>query len=62
MPINFISKYEYDRRINHKKSEYQIVIEEATSGDSIKYWRDEKGVHHVPKRMLEDLIIGIYAE
>jgi len=45
-----------------KKSEYQIVIEEATSGGSIKYWRDERGVYHVPKRMLEDLIIGIYAE
>ena len=45
-----------------KKSEYQIVIEEATSGGSIKYWWDERGVYHVPKRMLEDLIIGIYAE
>ena len=24
---------------------------------SVKYWRDAQGVHHVPKRPLEDLLI-----
>ena len=26
-----------------------VVLEEAAPGDSIKYWRDAAGVHHVPK-------------
>jgi len=27
-------------------------------GGDIRYWRDENGVHHVPKRSLDELIIG----
>ena len=29
----------------------------ASPDGSIKYWRDEAGVHHVPKRSLEDVLI-----
>jgi nitroreductase len=35
-----------------------VVLEEAGPDDSIKYWRDEEGVHHVPKRRLEDIILN----
>jgi nitroreductase len=35
-----------------------VVLEEVDPGGSIKYWRDDDGVHHVPKRRLEDLILG----
>lgn len=35
-----------------------VVVEEAKEGE-IKYWRDEKQIHHVPKRPLNELIIGI---
>jgi hypothetical protein len=35
------------------------VIEEMQPGDSIEYWRDEHGVHHVPKRRMEDIILSV---
>ena len=33
------------------------VIETAENGE-IQYWRDDQNVHHVPKRSLDDVIIG----
>ena len=34
-----------------------IVLEELEKGASTDYYRDEKGVHHVPKRKLDDLLL-----
>jgi len=34
-----------------------VVIEPLGADGNFKYWRDEQGVHHVPKRSLDDLIL-----
>lgn len=36
----------------------KVIIEEVIDPDDIEYWRDDEGVHHVPKRALEDIIIS----
>jgi nitroreductase len=35
-----------------------VVLESVGESGDIRYWRDEQGVHHVPKRAIEDLIVG----
>lgn len=36
-----------------------VVLETTDPGGDTKYYRDENGVHHVPKRTLEDVIVHI---
>lgn len=40
------------------KPKETVVIEPVGPGGSTKYWRDEDGVHYVPKRSLDDLIVN----
>ena len=37
----------------------KVVLETVDSDGSIKYWRDTDGIHHVPKRPLDELILDI---
>ncbi len=39
------------------KPKETVHIEPIGPDGSVKYWRDEQQVHHVPKRTLEDIII-----
>jgi nitroreductase len=36
-----------------------IVIESVGPDGNIKYWRDRSGLHHVPKRPLDEIIIEL---
>lgn len=36
----------------------KVVIEEISRNESIKYWREPDGTHHVPKRKLDDIILS----
>jgi nitroreductase len=36
----------------------KVVIEQVGSDGDVKYWRDDQGVHHVPKRSLDEIIIA----
>jgi nitroreductase len=38
----------------------EIVVEPLGADGSIRYWRDGRGVHHVPKRSLKDIVIESY--
>jgi nitroreductase len=41
------------------KPKESVMIETLEPGGDIKYWRDAEGVHHVPKRTLEELILPL---
>lgn len=56
--LNMPSQYEILLVLALGKPKETIKIETVGPDGSIKYWRDGKGVHHVPKRPLEKIIIG----
>lgn len=42
------------------KPKEEVVIEEFPDNGNYNYWRDKNGVHHVPKRSLQDMIVKKY--
>ena len=39
----------------------EVLIESTADTDgNIRYWRDETGTHHVPKRPLDEIILVMY--
>ena len=56
--LNIPDTYEIVVVLALGKPKEHIVIEPVPASGDIRYWRDAKETHHVPKRSLEELIIG----
>ncbi|HAD82478.1 MAG: nitroreductase [Candidatus Edwardsbacteria bacterium RIFOXYD12_FULL_50_11] len=53
-------QYEIPLVIALGKPAETVVIDDVAVNGSIKYWRDDKQAHHVPKRSLSEMIIKEY--
>jgi nitroreductase len=56
--LDIPSRYEILLVLALGKPGEKVVIEEIGSTGDIKYWRDDAGVHHVPKRSLEEILLA----
>ena len=55
--LNIPGQYDILLVIALGKPREKVCIEETSKSGNIKYWRDEEGVHHVPKRYLGEMIL-----
>jgi nitroreductase len=56
--LSIPDRYEILLSLALGKPKEQVIIEPVGQSGDIKYWRDSLGLHHVPKRALDDIIVG----
>ena len=57
--LNIPDQFEILLVIALGKPAERIEIESVGTKGDIRYWRDDKGIHHVPKRSLDEIILSI---
>jgi nitroreductase len=55
--LNLDKNFDISLVIALGKPKETVVIDEMSIPSDIKYWRDEKAIHHVPKRSLDEIIL-----
>ena len=56
--LSIPDRYEILLTLALGKPKEQVIIEPLGRSGDVKYWRDSMGVHHVPKRSLDEIIVG----
>ncbi len=56
--LNIPERYEILLVLALGKPKEKVVIDQTDDAGNIRYWRDKEGTHHVPKRRLDDIILG----
>jgi nitroreductase len=56
--LNIPRRYKIPLVLALGKPKETVVLESVGPSGAIEYWRDSDGVHHVPKRALDDIILG----
>jgi nitroreductase len=57
--LNIPVRYDILLVIALGKPKEKVEIEKLGTDGDVKYWRSSEGVHHVPKRALDDIILPI---
>jgi len=56
--LSIPSRYKILLVIALGKPKETVILDTAGGDGDIKYWRDTEGCHHVPKRKLDEIILG----